>query len=72
MTSTNVAAWRIGPAYYQTHVETNPECFVCSEPINEEQFCEGCGEGTCSSHSTRIKHQSFCQWCAIDAEQGRS
>jgi formylmethanofuran dehydrogenase subunit E len=70
-TITRLAAWDLGPAYYQNHAETNPECFVCSEPINEEQHCEGCGEGVCSSHTHRINHQSYCQWCASDVRNGR-
>jgi hypothetical protein len=41
VSATNLNHWALGPAYYQNLEETNPECFVCSEPINEEAFCQG-------------------------------
>jgi hypothetical protein len=72
MSTTRLAYWSLGPAYYQTHPEENPECFVCAEPIDESQHCEGCGSGICGAHSHHIRHVAFCQWCFADAKQGRS
>jgi hypothetical protein len=69
--TTNLACWTLGPAYYQTHAEENPECFVCGEQVPEDRFCDGCGSSICSSHSHHIHHVAHCQWCFDDAKQGR-
>lgn len=71
MSTTNLAYWTLGPAYYQTHAEENPECFVCGESISGEQYCEGCGQSICASHTYSVNHVAYCQWCASDAKQGR-
>jgi hypothetical protein len=68
--TTNLACWTLGPAYYQNLEETNPECFVCSEPISGEAFCQGCGSGICAEHTTEIHHVAHCSWCASDAKRG--
>jgi hypothetical protein len=71
VSATNLNCWALGPAYYQSLEETNPECLVCGESVTNEQFCEGCGSSICDSHTHNFNHVAHCRWCFDDARKGR-
>jgi hypothetical protein len=71
MSVTNLACWTLGPAYHHSASTEQPNCLSCSAQVTEEQFCDGCGRGVCTTHTHRIDHIAYCSYCADDARKGR-
>jgi hypothetical protein len=71
MSVTNLACWTLGPQYHHSVSDEQLKCLNCSSPVTDDQFCEGCGQGLCSSCRVLVDHEPHCRWCAADARKGR-